>query len=118
MRAFRRRDSMTDRPSLSRRDGCEPTRRAGTTLVPVVAEFSLGSTFRFGAVVVTVRGDLDVATAPRLDSFLSDLIEVQGTPCLVVDLEGLTFIDSAGIYTLVQALEHVRGRGGHLALEG
>ncbi len=34
-----------------------------------------------------------------------------------MDLEGLTFIDSAGIYALVQALKHVRRRGGDLALK-
>lgn len=86
--------------------------------MPHVEALSLGSTPLPGKVVVTVRGDLDAATAPRLRSVLSDLIDAEGVRCLVVDLEGLTFIDSAGIYALVQALKQVRSRGGDLALDG
>ncbi len=85
--------------------------------MPLIEEFSLCQSQSRNAVVVTVRGDLDLASAPRLQGTLSDLIEGQGARRLVVDLEGLTFIDSAGIYALVQALKHVRRRGGDLALK-
>ena len=107
-----------NRPSLSRRDGSDPTRRPGTALVPLVQEFSLCSVPTRGKVLVTVGGELDVATAPRLRSVLADLIDGQGVRCLVVDVKGLTFIDSAGIYVLVKALKQVRQRGGDLALNG
>jgi anti-sigma B factor antagonist len=108
---------MRNRPPLSRKDGYEPPALPRTTLVPLVEEFSLGSSGSGDAVVVTVRGDLDLANAPTLQGALSGLIEDQGARRLVVDLEGLTFIDSAGIYALVQALKHVRRRGGDLALK-
>ena len=44
---------------------------------------------------VTVRGGLDAGTSPRLGDLLTDLIDRRGVRCLVVDVEGLTFIDSA-----------------------
>ncbi len=91
---------------------------AGTASLSHVQELSLGSTAISDKVVVTVRGDLDAHTAPRLRGTLSDLIDGQGVRSLVVDLEGLTFIDSAGVYALVQELKHVRCRGGDLALSG
>ena len=87
--------------------------------MPLVQEFSLSSTpVADDKVVVTVCGDLDAGTAPRLRGAFSDLIETEGVRSLVVDLQGLTFIDSAGIYALVQARKHVRARGGVLALNG
>ena len=67
---------------------------------------------------VTVRGGLDAGTSPRLGDLLTDLIDRRGVRCLVVDVEGLTFIDSSGIYALVQALKRVRLHGGDLALTG
>ena len=69
-------------------------------------------------VVVAVRGVVDAGTAARLGDLLTDLIDRRGARSVVVDVEGLTFIDSAGIYVLVQALKRVRAEGGDLALTG
>jgi len=46
---------------------------------------------------VFVTGELDLATAPRLDEVLSALT----SDVVVVDLSGCTFLDSAGIRALV-----------------
>jgi len=46
---------------------------------------------------VFVTGELDLATAPRLDEALSALT----SDVVVVDLSGCTFLDSAGIRALV-----------------
>jgi anti-sigma B factor antagonist len=48
--------------------------------------------------VVTVRGELDLATAARLDSALDTLIAED----LVLDLRPLTYLDSTGVRLLVQ----------------
>jgi len=61
-----------------------------------------------GDVVVTVRGELDVLTAPflweRMEPALSGV-----TGALVFDLAGLTFIDSMGLGMVVRAQSRLRG---------
>ena len=52
--------------------------------------------------VVTVRGEVDVATAPRLRAEIGALTLGRGQ-LLVVDLAGVTFCDSSGISALITA---------------
>lgn len=52
--------------------------------------------------MVTVAGDLDVATAEPFRSFLNELI-TGGTHDVIVDLRQLDFLDAAGISALVDA---------------
>ncbi len=86
--------------------------------VSLAQDFSVESTFGPGRVVVTIRGELDAASTPRLRDALAPLSDDPGIRCVVVNVAGLTFIDSAGIHTLVEALKRFRGRGGDLALSG
>ncbi|MEV6876693.1 STAS domain-containing protein [Amycolatopsis sp. NPDC051128] len=53
--------------------------------------------------VVTVRGELDMATAPRLRARIGDLALAR-EQLLVVDLTGVTFCDSSGISALIAAV--------------
>ncbi len=55
-----------------------------------------------GYTVVSVRGEVDVATAPALGGRLDEAIG-QGPPVLVVDLLGVTFIDSTALGVLIGA---------------
>ncbi|WIY00613.1 STAS domain-containing protein [Amycolatopsis mongoliensis] len=52
--------------------------------------------------ILTVRGELDVATAPQLRTRIGELT-LEAGQLLVVDLEGVTFCDSSGISTLIAA---------------
>ncbi|HEX6401838.1 MAG TPA: STAS domain-containing protein [Pseudonocardiaceae bacterium] len=55
-----------------------------------------------GLRVVRVAGELDLLTAPQLDSCLLRLIDV-GSGHVVVDLSKVTFLAAAGITSLVRA---------------
>jgi anti-anti-sigma factor len=63
--------------------------------------FSISISERDGRAVVVVRGELDLATAPDLETALSELQE--GGQDVVVDLRELEFMDSTGLRTLVAA---------------
>ena len=62
-----------------------------------------------GAVALTVRGELDIATAPELDRRLRTA-EVSAERVLL-DLREVAFIDSTGLSALVASRERHRGRG-------
>ena len=65
-----------------------------------------------GGVDVTVRGDVDVHSAPVLRERLAELV-AQGEPRLLVHLDAVTFLDSTGLGVLVGAHKAQReaGRG-------
>jgi anti-sigma B factor antagonist len=68
-----------------------------------------------GDAIVTVRGDIDTATAPQLWQYLSYLVG-QGHHHIVLDLRGMILIDSAGVEVLGRVSEWTRRRGGELEL--
>lgn len=76
---------------------------------------SLSSERRGHEATVTVKGELDLATAPVLDDELRGLL-ADGTCRLTVDLSEMTFIDSTGLTTLVRALSAAREGGGDIVL--
>jgi anti-sigma B factor antagonist len=66
--------------------------------------------------VVAVHGELDLDTAPELRAALIEAIDEHPGRPLIVDLEGIDFIDSAGLGVLVGGLKHARDREGDLML--
>lgn len=54
-------------------------------------------------VIVEVNGELDMCNAPLLAAELA--ARDGATPCLVIDLSEVTFIDSTGLHTVARACE-------------
>ena len=72
-------------------------------------EFAISTDEVDGRTQLTLRGELDLATAPELEQIVIERID-SGRE-VVVDLRGLEFMDSSGIRILVAA--HARaGRAG------
>ncbi len=72
---------------------------------------------RGSAVIVSVRGELDLATVPVLRDRLGSVDEVSAAPSpLVIDLSAVTFIGSAGLALLVDLHNTCTERGTPLAL--
>ena len=70
---------------------------------------------RNGWAILSVAGEVDVATAPRLREKLIELVNA-GSVKIVVDLESVEFLDSTGLGVLVGALKRVRTSDGDFAL--
>jgi len=68
-----------------------------------------------GRTVVAVGGEIDVYTAPQLRERLNDLV-ADGQYHLVVDMQGVEFLDSTGLGVLVGGLKRVRAHDGSLRL--
>jgi anti-sigma B factor antagonist len=66
--------------------------------------------------VLAVQGDLDVEGGPVLRDALIAALEEHPGCRLIVDLEGVDFLDSAGIAVLVGGRERARGAEGDLVL--
>lgn len=68
-----------------------------------------------GATVVAPTGRLDVAGAPILKDAINDAT-VAGSPKVVIDLEGVSFVDSTGLGSVIAALKQIRSKEGELRL--
>ena len=78
-------------------------------------DLKLGHYSKDGIEVVTVEGEIDIYTAPRLRELLIDLVS-KGSYQLVVDLDKVGFLDSTGLGVLVGGLKRVRPHDGWLDL--
>jgi anti-sigma B factor antagonist len=77
--------------------------------------FDVTVTRRRGVDVVTATGVLDVTTAVRLRHVLFDPV-LCSQPVVVLHLDGVTFLDSTGIGTLVAARRWTVSRGGRFVV--
>ena len=77
-------------------------------------QFDVERTTVLGRPALTVRGELDLATAPRLAEAVESLLSQQ-PQSLVVDLTDTTFLDSSGARELVRIAR--RAAEGSVALE-
>lgn len=74
------------------------------------------STEHHGAVsVVSVVGELDMATAPQLQQQVTELVEADRVR-VVFELSGVSFCDSTGLSVFVRAKNHCDAAGGVVRL--
>ena len=57
--------------------------------------------------VITVSGEVDLATSPELDTAIITAIE-SGTASLAIDLTDVSFMDSSGLGVIVRGLKRCR----------
>jgi anti-sigma B factor antagonist len=65
--------------------------------------------------VLAVSGEIDMDSAPQLREKVLEQIS-DGTPRLIIDMSGVTFMDSSGLSVLVAALKRVSDNEGELRL--
>jgi anti-sigma B factor antagonist len=65
--------------------------------------------------VVSVVGEFDLSTIGRAESVFGAL---GSTPCLVVDLSDVWFLDSTALHLLFDAVRRARDEGGEVVLAG
>jgi anti-anti-sigma factor len=70
---------------------------------------------REGVVLIALAGELEVVSVDQLSARIAAL-DLGGPTHVVLDLEGVTFIDSSGVNALVQAVRSVEDRGGTAVL--
>ncbi len=76
--------------------------------------FELRSVERDSHLALIVRGEIDIKTAPELESKLSD--EAAASGLVVVDVSDVGFIDSIGLRVLATARARLEGDGGQLVV--
>jgi anti-sigma B factor antagonist len=80
-----------------------------------LVDLSLSTRTEGDRTIVSVGGEIDVYTAPKLREQLIDLVAA-GQYHLVVDMENVDFLDSTGLGVLVGGLKRVRAHDGSLEL--
>src|SRR5436190_21909071 len=67
--------------------------------------------------VLPLEGEIDLHVSPRLARSLARMI-AKCPEHVVVDLSGVTFIDSSGLAVLINAMQDIKEYGGKLTLAG
>ncbi|MGD0605561.1 MAG: STAS domain-containing protein [Streptosporangiaceae bacterium] len=97
----------------------EPVQLEPVALEPVqLAPAQLELASRMGAdghQVISVTGELDIATADQAYAYISEVIDRWQVP-VTVDLSGLSFCDASGLGVLAKAARHARQAGRQLRL--
>jgi len=70
------------------------------------------------AVVVAVRGEVDLHNSPDLRGDLLDMISRQSPSRLVLNLSEVPYMDSSAVAVLVESLQKLRKTGGRVFLTG
>jgi anti-sigma B factor antagonist len=70
-----------------------------------------------GIDIVTISGRLVAADAPEARQNLKAIVE-EGAGNLIVDMSGVSFIDSSGLSVLISAFKLIRAKEGRMLLSG
>lgn len=77
-------------------------------------EFQIEESTEDGQQVLRPCGELDLAEVPELHARLRELVSAERET--ILDLSGITFIDSSGIQLLFEATREAKSNGWHLRL--
>jgi len=88
---------------------------ARSNTITSVKPFSITVQADAGTTRVLLVGELDIATTPGVEGELRK-VEESGAEVIVLDLRGLTFMDSTGLRLLVAADARAREAGHRLAI--
>ena len=69
-------------------------------------------------VTLVISGELDIATAPRLQDAALDALNASASPkpALHLDLHAVSFMDSSGVQVLAKLRKRAEQVGGHVAV--
>jgi anti-anti-sigma factor len=93
---------------LLHRDDASRTRRNGGLL-------DIGVACSDGVVVISVAGELDISNYQHLRECL-DEVTTAGVSEVILDVEHLTFMDSAGLSVLVSCHKRMEAEGGSFSI--
>lgn len=82
---------------------------------PSTATLQISSERADDAIVLILSGELDIASAPSLERSIETLAS-EGAERVVIDLSGVTFMDSTGLRALLLAQQRTSGNGHELRL--
>lgn len=84
--------------------------------VPAPVQLQVLSDRQPESTVLSLSGELDIASAPTFEQAVAELDPVQKSPRLVLDLSELTFMDSTGLRALLLARQEADESGRELVL--
>ena len=67
--------------------------------------------------VLPLKGEIDLHVSPSVTASLNEMINNKPAR-MIVDLSDVSYIDSAGLAALIQAMQKVEGYGGKFMLAG
>ncbi|MDZ7316620.1 MAG: STAS domain-containing protein [candidate division KSB1 bacterium] len=70
-----------------------------------------------GAAIVHIEGEVDMFSSPEARRAIMELIRKK-TPKIIVELEGVPYMDSSGLAVLIEGLRQCGEYGGSLAVAG
>lgn len=76
-------------------------------------ELKVSTRSHAGHALVAIAGEIDLYTAPRLQSEFTRLLQ-DGPHRVVIDMSAVDFCDSTGMNVLLSALKRVKEQGGEL----
>jgi anti-sigma B factor antagonist len=81
-----------------------------------MSEFEVGAVQLNDTVhAVTIQGDVDIATSPQVKEVIGNIM-AGGCHNLIIDLQGVRYIDTTGMVVLVHALKRIREKQGRIVI--
>jgi len=79
------------------------------------SRFEIRSELEGDTARLTVTGEIDIATAPRVEEAIATVL-AQGASAVIVDLSRLAFVDSSGLRMLITLNDRAGAEGWSLGL--